>query len=96
MEFKEICNRLDNYCDKCDKEKNKVVCAKQFISNEFKDENSLLELKAQAMEEDFGNGLSLLLSEAGSAISVLGLLLSAVSTLAGKLQILKYAMFDTG
>ena len=48
------------------------------------------------MEEDFGNGLSLLLSEAGSAISVLGLLLSAVSTLAGKLQILKYAMFVTG
>lgn len=81
MNFKNICNDLDKYCNKCKKEKNKVMCAKKFILYNYPEKNDWLRLKAEAMDNDYGYGFSLILAEAGIAFSVFGILFSIVSAL---------------
>ncbi len=81
MDFKNICNDLDQYCNKCKKEKNKVICAKNFILENYPERNDWLRLKAVAMDNDYGYGFSLILTEAGIAFSVFGILFSIVSVL---------------
>ena len=78
MSFKEICNELDDYFKK-DEEINKVMCVKKFFSRKAFDRNTLLLIKAEALDEDFGGAFSLLLSEAGAALSVFGIMLSIIS-----------------
>lgn len=99
MDYKEICEKLDDYWYQCPKEMNKVVCAKEFISHNFKDRELLLQLKAQTLDEDFGYGLSLLLAEIGSAFSVTGVLFSIVNALddsIAKIKTIEYALLDVG
>lgn len=97
MDFKNICNDLDQYCNKC-KEKNKVICAKNFILENYPERNDWLRLKVVAMDNDYGYGFSLILAEAGIAFSVFGILFSIVSALdetTTKNETLNYAIIVT-
>lgn len=98
MDFKNICNDLDQYCNKCKKEKNKVICAKNFILENYPERNDWLRLKVVAMDNDYGYGFSLILAEAGIAFSVFGILFSIVSALdetTTKNETLNYAIIVT-
>lgn len=99
MDYKEICEKLDDYWYQCPKEMNKVICAKEFISHNFKEREMLLQLKAQTLDEDCGYGLSLLLTEIGSVLSVIGILFSIVNALddsIAKIKTIGYALLAVG
>nr|DAP89240.1 MAG TPA: hypothetical protein [Caudoviricetes sp.] len=92
MDFKEVCNNLDKYCNKCTDQKNKVLCAKNFISCNYTERIDMLQLKAEALNEDYGYYFSLILAEIGIALSIFGILVSIVFGLLRADESISYAM----